>query len=132
MNIRLKPTPGLCFMASVLGAFFHSLPLLQETLVAFAMSAAAGLAYAAAPPSGLAGLVDYFAASTQKMEHFDCREVKIGRQMGEGNFGVVYEGFFSNGKTGKEQKWERHVVLKRIKPDEDSAQEMQVRLTAAP
>lgn len=105
--------------------------LLQETLAAFAVSAAAGLAYAAAPPSGFLGLLDYFTKSSQKIEHFDCREVKIGRQMGEGNFGVVYEGFFSNGKTGKEQKWERHVVLKRIKPDEDSAQEMQVRSSSA-
>jgi len=47
--------------------------------------------------------------------------------MGEGNFGVVYEGFFSNGKSGKEQKWEKHVVLKRVKPHESAAVEMQVR-----
>ncbi|CAI5992197.1 unnamed protein product [Closterium sp. NIES-64] len=82
--------------------------------------------YAAAPPAPLMGLLDFLVAPLHARtdKELDPARVKVGRQIGEGSFGVVYEGFISNGKAGKEGRWERRVVLKRVKTRVKHSDEM--------
>ncbi|CAI5508527.1 unnamed protein product [Closterium sp. Naga37s-1] len=68
------------------------------------------LAYASAPPSGPMGLLDFLVAPlhTVTFRRFSPSEVKVGRQLGHGNFGVVYEATAA-GPRGQPQR----VVVKR-------------------
>ncbi|CAI7776738.1 unnamed protein product, partial [Closterium sp. NIES-54] len=68
------------------------------------------LAYASAPPSGPMGLLDFLVAPlhTVTFRRFSPSEVKVGRQLGHGNFGVVYEATVA-GPRGQPQR----VVVKR-------------------
>ncbi|CAI5485041.1 unnamed protein product [Closterium sp. Yama58-4] len=68
------------------------------------------LAYASAPPSGPMGLLDFLVAPlhTVTFRRFSPSEVKVGRQLGHGNFGVVYEATVT-GPRGQAQR----VVVKR-------------------
>jgi len=104
--------------------------LSQETLVAFAMSAAAGLAVRRSSAVGAPWVLD------SRDEHAEDGALRLqgGQDQapdGGGELRGGVRGFLFQWDDGKDQKWERHVVLKRIKPDEDSAQEMQVGLAAA-
>lgn len=54
---------------------------LQDVVTPYVMSVAAGMAYATATPSAFLGFLDFLAGPLQRVQKFDCREVKIGRQM---------------------------------------------------
>lgn len=99
--------------ASELGLF---LPSQDATSWWWVIVAPMTLSYLFATPGCLAGLADYVYGPihARSFRSFSAEDVEIGRQLGEGSFGVVYEGFFGRGK--KESKSEGlHVVLKKAK-----------------
>ncbi|KAH7291102.1 hypothetical protein KP509_29G000600 [Ceratopteris richardii] len=78
-----------------------------------------------APPGSLAGVADFVYAPihAHTLRHFSAEDVEIGRQLGEGSFGVVYEGFIGRGKKGHNLKG-LHVVLKKAKTRVKGASEI--------
>uniref|UniRef100_A0A7I4A2V3 Protein kinase domain-containing protein n=1 Tax=Physcomitrium patens TaxID=3218 RepID=A0A7I4A2V3_PHYPA len=90
-----------------------------------AVALPAALLYLTATPGPIAGLLDFVRdrADVNRSLTFRAHEVKIGRLMGEGSFGIAYEGFIHKGgkRPGKQPL---HVVLKKNKARVAGANQM--------
>ncbi|KAI5074830.1 hypothetical protein GOP47_0010791 [Adiantum capillus-veneris] len=102
----------------LLRASEQELPLFSQEATPWwwAIVAPMALSYLFATPGSLAGLADFVYAPihARSLRTFLAEEVEIGRQLGEGSFGVVYEGFIGRGKKGSKGEG-LHVVLKKAK-----------------
>eukprot|EP00250_Pteridium_aquilinum_P007032 c16830_g1_i1 orf=456-2963(+) len=105
-----------------------SLPSQTATTWWWAVVAPVVLSYVFATPGSVAGLADFVVAPihAQSFRSFSADDVEIGRQLGEGSFGVVYEGFFGRHKKGRkgEKSEGLHVVLKKAKTRVKGASEV--------
>lgn len=108
--------------ASQLGLAF---PSQESTVWWWAVAAPLVLSYLFATPGSLSGLADYVYAPmhAESFRSFTADDVEIGRQLGEGSFGVVYEGFFGRDKRGAKSGG-LHVVLKKAKRGVEGASEV--------
>ncbi|BBM98878.1 hypothetical protein MPTK1_1g16910 [Marchantia polymorpha subsp. ruderalis] len=113
----------------------HSLAALDLPLAADAgessiwwTAAAAPLAwwYLSAAPGSLGGLMDYASTPLHSHSHmsYNPAEVEVGKQIGQGSFGIVYEGYIGRGKRRGSQNKETHVILKKAKPNIRGASQM--------
>ncbi|KAG6543453.1 hypothetical protein Mapa_015123 [Marchantia paleacea] len=113
----------------------HSLAALGLPLAADAgessiwwTAAAAPLAwwYLSAAPGSLGGLMDYASTPLHSHSHksYNPAEVEVGKQIGQGSFGIVYEGYIGRGKRRGSRNKETHVILKKAKPNIRGASEM--------
>eukprot|EP00850_Spirogloea_muscicola_P018877 SM000178S03442 [mRNA] locus=s178:48325:52502:+ [translate_table: standard] len=102
------------------------LPGTQEALQ-WTLALALALWYLTAQPGPIWGLLDFFYAPLHSLtfKSFSPTQVEVGRQLGEGSFGIVYEGFFGAAK-GKSKDKRQHVVLKKVKANVRDADEMGV------
>ncbi|MCO5548512.1 hypothetical protein L7F22_001972 [Adiantum nelumboides] len=109
----IKPYESVVQTASELGLSLfsqESTPWWWTAVVPVALS------YLFATPGSLAGLADFVYAPihARSLRSFPAEDVEIGRQLGEGSFGVVYEGFVGRGKRVSKGEG-LHVVLKKAK-----------------
>ncbi|KAG0587870.1 hypothetical protein KC19_2G197700 [Ceratodon purpureus] len=90
------------------------LPVDENALAYWDVALPAALLYSTAAPGPIAGLVDFVQGHSNSPPVFRAYEVEIGRQMGEGSFGIVYEGLVYKGgkRPGKQPV---RVVLKKSK-----------------
>eukprot|EP00245_Coleochaete_scutata_P009411 TRINITY_DN3088_c0_g2_i1.p1 TRINITY_DN3088_c0_g2~~TRINITY_DN3088_c0_g2_i1.p1 ORF type:complete len:915 (-),score=225.33 TRINITY_DN3088_c0_g2_i1:507-3098(-) len=100
-------------------------PVNEETLRAMAFGIPFLLWYMFATPGSLAGILDllYAPLHSTSLKQFNADDVDVGRQMGEGSFGVVFEGFIGAKKKGSRSE-PLQVVLKKVKSRVEGAEEM--------
>lgn len=101
------------------------IPSQEATTWWWAIVAPTVLSYLFATPGTVAGLADFVYAPihAHSFRSFSPDDVEIGRQLGEGSFGVVYEGFFGRGRKGAKSE-QLHVVLKKAKTQVRGAREV--------
>ncbi|KAL2650985.1 hypothetical protein R1flu_019113 [Riccia fluitans] len=82
--------------------------------------------YLFATPGSIGGFVDYMSTPvhSQTRMSYDAEEVEVGRQIGQGSFGVVYEGYIGRGNRKGSQPKEIRVILKKVKPGIGGAAQM--------
>ncbi|CAK9193349.1 unnamed protein product [Sphagnum troendelagicum] len=102
------------------------LPADENVLSYWAIAVPVVLWYSLATPGPLAGLVEFFQGPmhANTFRSFSPEDVEIGRQMGEGSFGIVHEGYIGKGKKKQGKKETLHVVLKKVKSRVKGATEM--------
>ncbi|CAM6097167.1 unnamed protein product [Calypogeia fissa] len=103
------------------------LPVHDRALIWLGVAVPASLWYVAAKPGSLSGVLDYAYARMHSLSNttFNADEVQVGsRQIGEGSFGIVYEGYTGRGVRKGLQKKELHVILKKVRPHSKGAEEM--------
>ncbi|GAQ79344.1 hypothetical protein KFL_000280490 [Klebsormidium nitens] len=96
-----------------------------EHLARGAVAASVSAWYLTAKPGALQGLLDIVAApaSERLFKSFEPTAVRVGKQLGEGSFGVVYKGFIKD-PTIRGDGPGVPVVLKKVKAKVSGAEEM--------
>ncbi|CAM6127871.1 unnamed protein product [Calypogeia fissa] len=114
---------GLMQKAATVGL---PLPVHDGALNWLGVAVPAALWYVAAKPGSLSGVLDYAYAPMHSLSNttFNADEVQVGMQIGEGSFGIVYEGYIGRGVRKGSQKKELHVILKKVRPHSKGAEEM--------
>lgn len=81
------------------------LPADENVLSYWAIAVPVVLWYSLATPGPLAGLVEFFQGPmhANTFRSFSPEDVEIGRQMGEGSFGIVHEGYIGKGEEWNER-----------------------------
>jgi hypothetical protein len=76
-----------------------------QVLSYWAIAVPVVLWYSLATPGPLAGLVEFFQGPmhANTFRSFSPEDVEIGRQMGEGSFGIVHEGYIGKGEEWNER-----------------------------
>jgi serine/threonine protein kinase len=101
------------------------IPVDDNAVAYWTVALPAAILYFTATPGPIAGLVDFVQGHVDATTSLVFRpfEVEVGRQMGEGSFGIVYEGFIYKGgkRPGKQAL---RVVLKKSKVGVAGSDEM--------
>ncbi|XP_024525241.1 serine/threonine-protein kinase STN8, chloroplastic [Selaginella moellendorffii] len=114
---------GLFFHKTILQDSLEVLPSSQTSLEWWAVAAPAMLWFLLASPGGISGVVDFLASPlhARRQREFPANEVEVGRRIGEGSFGIVYDGYIGRGTNGDEGM---HVILKKAKAQVSGSSEM--------